>query len=102
MTMLLFNKRDTHLQIVIAIAAFSMNVDIAAGFSLESSYNSSTEAHVQEIGQAERDGTDTFTILINRCSSKNIKDYANNTDQCRHLLRFGNFISYMHISDNIK
>ena len=35
--MLLFNKRDTHLQIVIASAAFSMSVDIAAGFSLESS-----------------------------------------------------------------
>ena len=55
-----------------------------------------------EIGQAERDGTDTSTILINRYSSKNNKDYANNTDQCRHLLLFANFISYMHNSDYIK
>ena len=49
--MLLFNKRDTHLRIVIATAAFSMSVDIP---DVQQIFHwgppSSIEAYVQEIG----------------------------------------------------
>ena len=104
--MLLFNRTNSHLRIVIATAAFSMGIDIP---DVQQVFHwgppSSVEAYVQEIGRAGRNGTDSCAVLLNkknRYTSKEIKDYADNAEKCRRLLLFSHFVSYTHNNDYIK
>ena len=104
--MLLFNTKDTNLRVVIATAAFSMGIDIAdVRQIIHWGSPSSVEAYVQEIGRAGRDGADSFAILINkknRHSSKAIKDYTKNIDQCRRSILYGYFVNFNCDSDYVK
>ena len=104
--MLFFNQRDTHLRIVIATAAFSMGIDIP---DVQQVYHwgppSCVESYVQGIGREGREGTSSCAILIakkNRNASKDVMDYASNTNVCRRSLLFGHFVSYVHYDNYIK
>ena len=104
--MLLFNTKDTNLRVIIATAAFSMGVDIAdVRQIIHWGSPSSVEEYVQEIGRAGRDGADAFAILVNKKiwhSSKPMKDYTKNTDQCRRSFILGNFVNYIHCVHYVK
>lgn len=93
-----FKEKDGKLRIVIATLAFGMGVDCCdVRTIIHYGPPNQIEDYVQESGRAGRDGLHSQAILINnpnKHTQTDMKEYCNNTTQCRRKILFKNFLCY--------
>ena len=94
-----FKAENSTLRVIIATSAFGMGVDCP---NIRKIYHwgspSDIEQYVQETGRAGRDGENaTATIFegrVGRHTSREMKNYLDNSTICRRRLLFQEFLSY--------
>ena len=93
-----FVKEDSVLRVVFATVAFGMGLDIPdISQVIHVGLPAEIELYVQESGRSGRNGQLTKAILLKNSSSHSsraMKEYASNTQECRRMVLFRTFLEF--------